>query len=166
MDVWLNCLTALLSLEGNNELPCSLLRAGGRLVLTERSGKAQTGLNHWLGREKDSPRYFLTVNHEASAYLYFTPGLHFYLPYRGAQSIFSMEACVLEESKVPPTSSFLGHGYVQQVGKEERGEHYVWYRTYLALKIHDVADAVAFSYGDCTAFCSKNGAVTPERTLD
>lgn len=53
----------------------------------------------------------------------------------------------MEELETPPSSVFVGSGYVQNRGSCCHGSHCVRYSTYLTHGNHGLSDAIAFSYG-------------------
>lgn len=84
MDVWFGWFAAVLKLNKNGVLPCSLATTGERLLLRGRGAKAQTGHRKLAVTDEESPGYSFTVTGEVGVYLYVTPGSHFCVHYSRA----------------------------------------------------------------------------------
>lgn len=84
IDVWLGLLAAVLSLNDNALLPCSLSRACKKLVITGRTAAAQTGHIDFVVRYAESFGYFFFASGEMSAHLYVSQASHLYVHYDSA----------------------------------------------------------------------------------
>lgn len=73
---------------------------------------------------------------------------------------------LMGEVKSSPISVFVGHRHLQHAASAWRGEHCIWYHSYLIPKSRDLPDAVASVYENGTALGVKKAAVFLERDLD
>lgn len=65
------------------------------------------------------------------------------------------EAFLTGEAATPPTSVFVGPGYVQHASREWHEEQYLQYHSYLISKSRELPDAVTFIYGDSSVLSQK-----------
>lgn len=93
--------------------------------------RSRGGTKIWLSEMEIRRGYFIAIG-EVNVYLDVTPGLHFNVRYTCARKNLCRKASVMKEVQVLPTWDFVGHGYVQHAGGEWRGEHRIWYHSYLA----------------------------------
>lgn len=85
MEVWLGWLAAVLNLDRNFVVPCSLPEIGGRLLLMLCGTEVQTAYDDFVFRIRESPGYFSTVIGERGAQPYVTLKLHVYVHHSGAR---------------------------------------------------------------------------------
>lgn len=86
--------------------------------MAESRVKAQMMHNSLAGRDGELSPHLFTVTAEGSANFAINTRLQIYVHYNGARMKLWIKAVVMEDGKTPPTSVFVGHGYLQHAESE------------------------------------------------
>lgn len=121
MNVWLDRLAALLQLDEVGSYPSSLLSYDERLLSTRNGAKTQTEQNDFVNvvRGRQSLGHFPIATGDASTYLYVTPESSSYVDYLRKRKKVLRRTLVMREVRIPPSSIFVGYGFVQHGESEQ-----------------------------------------------
>lgn len=143
MKVLIGWLAVVLIPDDNGVLACSFSRTGPRSLPTRCGPVAQTGHKDFIIRDGESSGYIFVATDKASAYLYTALGFHLYVHYSVTWKKLLREAFDIEAVEIRPINNFAGHGCVQHVSSERRGERFIGYHSFLTAKNSDSPDAKA-----------------------
>lgn len=87
------------------------------------------------------------------------------MDYSAARKMLLREAFVMEEVKIFSSPVFVGYGYVLHAGREWRGEHCIRHHSNLIRMNHDLADAIAFAYGDSIPLGAERHSLAVQKGL-
>lgn len=120
LDVWLDCLAALLLLDDSERYSCSPGSTGRRPLLTGRSAEAEIKHKEFVVRGVQSPGYFCVSASDMSAYFHVTAVSHTYIDYHREQKNLLRRAFVIRCVELLPSSAFVRQKYVEHGGGEWR----------------------------------------------
>lgn len=109
--------------------------------------EAQSGHNDLIGRSGKSPDFFLVATGDVSAYLHVTRRSHIYIGYHGERKNLLRRASMKKKTEIPPSSVFMGNGYVPNGRSEWQKTHCDRHHTYLTSQNHELPDAIVFAFG-------------------
>lgn len=147
LNVCLGWLVGVLSLGNGREEPSTLQKSVRRYFMAGKQCFPQWGHKDFEVNQWWSSGLFMIASCCERSSLFLCPASQTYVYYPKNMRDDLARLLHLDEIRIPPSSVFVDHCYLQQAGSGWNGHHVHQYHIFIIRNDYNSKDAVAFSYG-------------------